>query len=270
MVTWTGAPPPEPKPIGAAGWLRVVLRGGAILAVLAVCFPLLLLLRLPERAAFGPRRPVTPRITQGVCLFACAVMGLRRRVTGRAMQGPGVTVANHVTWLDIFVLNATFRGVFVAKSEVRLWPGIGWLARGTGTIFVDRDRRAAGMQQDALAQALAAGHRLILFPEGTSTDGLRVLPFKSTLFGTIHRTGTPVQPVTLCYSAPRGEAGSFYGWWGDMAFGPSLVAILAQAPQGGVEVTCHAPLSPAEFLDRKALAAAAETVVRGGLSGARR
>ena len=270
--TWQGDPPPPARRLTPGDGLRVVLRGSAILSLLAVCFPLLLILRIPERLVFGLNRPVTPHITQFVCRAACRILGLSVTLRGAPMSGPGAYVANHVGWLDIFVLNACKRLYFVAKSEVAGWPGIGWLARGTGTVFVARDPRQAQAQTRLFEDRLRAGHRLLFFPEGTSTDGRRILPFKPTLFQAFLsdrlRDVLQVQPVTLVYHAPAGTDPRFYGWWGDMALGPSILSILAQAPQGRVEVIYHPPLRVADHPDRKRLAAAAEAAVRKGFVAA--
>ncbi|MFW5641175.1 MAG: lysophospholipid acyltransferase family protein [Roseicyclus sp.] len=267
--TWDGAEPPPRRRPGALGWARAALRGGALILVLAIAFPVLLLLRLPERAIWGLSRPVTPWITQGVCILACRILGLRRDVAGTPMTGAGAYVANHVSWLDIFVLNASKRLYFVAKAEVAGWAGIGWLARGTGTLFFARDPRRAPEQARDLAARLEAGHRLLFFPEGTSTDGKQVLAFRPTLFaaffGRTNQDSIQVQPVSLRYDAPPGEAASFYGWWGDMSFGESLMAILSVPRQGSVRVRYHPPLAVRDFADRKALAAAAEAAVRAGV-----
>ena len=264
--TWDGAEPPGPRRLGLSDWLRVVRRGVPIILLLLVCFPLLLLLRGPERLVWGLARPVTPHITQAVCRRACVLLGLRLEVRGAPMQGPGAYVANHVGWLDIFVLNACKRLYFVAKSEVAGWPGIGWLARGTGTVFIARDPRRAAEQTRLFEDRLRAGHRLLFFPEGTSTDGLRVLAFKPTLFQAFFsdrlRDVLQVQPVSLAYRAPPGAAPGFYGWWGDMALGPAILSVLAVRRQGRVEVVYHAPLHVAAHADRKALALAAERAVR--------
>jgi 1-acyl-sn-glycerol-3-phosphate acyltransferase len=255
--------------VEVAGWSRAAARGAALLVVNAGGLLLLLLLRLLERPLCGARRPVTPWITQGVCRTALLILGLRREVRGAIMRHPGAVVANHVSWLDIYVLNAGKRIYFVAKSEVAAWPGIGWLARATGTVFIRRDPREAAAQRALLEGRLAVGHRLLFFPEGTSTDGRRVLPFKTTLFEAFRGDGTEawVQPVTLAYHAPEGEAASFYGWWGAMPFERNLLRMLAAPRHGRVVVTYHAPLRAAEHADRKALARSAEEAVRSGLRG---
>ncbi|MDG4648360.1 lysophospholipid acyltransferase family protein [Roseibacterium sp. SDUM158017] len=267
-MTWDGAPPPDPPRLSLRDRLRAARRAAPLLLLLATGFPLLLLLRPAERMVWGAERPVTPWITQGVCRAACRLFGLTLRVEGRPMRGMGAYVANHVSWLDIFVLNASKRLYFVAKDEVAGWGGIGWLARGTGTVFIRRDRADAARQARLLAERLEAGHRLLFFPEGTSTDGLRVLPFRTTLFAAFFAPGLretlQIQPVSIVYAAPDGEPASFYGWWGGAGFGSSLLAVLAVRRQGSVRVVYHAPLRVADFGDRKALAAAAEAAVRAG------
>ncbi|GAA6198789.1 lysophospholipid acyltransferase family protein [Aquicoccus sp. SU-CL01552] len=267
--TWTAPTPPDPVVIGPLGWLRVVLRGGALLLLIAICLLVLLLIRLIERPVFGMARPITPHIVQFVCRNAFRILGMGYTVHGRPIHGPGAVVANHTSWLDIFTLNARKRIYFVSKSEVAGWPGIGILARATGTLFIDRDRRQARAQTRAFVERLHAGHKLLFFPEGTSTDGLRVLPFKSTLFGAFFaaplRETLTVQPVSVIYHAPPGEPARFYGWWGDMEFGEHLLKTLAAPRHGAVELVYHQPLKVSDFENRKALAAHAEALVRAGL-----
>ncbi|MEX5729031.1 1-acyl-sn-glycerol-3-phosphate acyltransferase [Rhodovulum iodosum] len=273
MATWDGAPPPAAAPIGAAGWARVAWRGAALGGVTFGCLGVLLLVRLVERPIFGWHRPVTPFITQFVCRMAFVILGIGYRVQGQRMTERGAVVCNHASWLDIFTLNARKRVYFVAKSEVAGWAGIGWLARATGTVFINRDRREAKRQTEVFEARLKAGHKLLFFPEGTSTDGMRVLPFKTTLFAAFLSEGLRdllfVQPVTVIYTAPEGQDARFYGWWGDMGFAPHLVKLLAQKPQGAVEVIYHAPLKVSDFTDRKALARACEEAVRSGMQAAR-
>ncbi len=266
-VTWDDADAPPPRRFGPGDWLRVAVRGLTLLALVFGGLLLLLVVRLIERPLCGLHRPVTPFITVGVCKGALWLIGLPLHVTGTPMHGQGAVVANHSSWLDIFVLNASKRIYFVSKSEVASWPGIGWLARSTGTVFVVRDPRRATEQTQMFQDRLLAGHKLLFFPEGTSTDGLRVLPFKPTLFQAFLapelRDVLQVQPATVIYHAPQGTDARFYGWWGDMDFASHLLSTLAAPRQGRVEVIYHAPLSVADFTDRKALAAAAETAVRG-------
>ncbi|MFK7753498.1 MAG: lysophospholipid acyltransferase family protein [Sedimentitalea sp.] len=267
--TWSSDDPADPVVITPLGWVRVVVRGLILGTLVFGCLALLLLVRVLERPIFGLGRPLTPYITQFVCRAAFFVLGMGFSSRGEAMRHPGALVANHGSWLDIFTLNARARLYFVSKSEVSSWPGIGWLARATGTVFIERNP-AKARQQTALFQTrLLAGHRLLFFPEGTSTDGLRVLPFKTTLFAAFFapelRETVWVQPVTVRYRAPKGQSARFYGWWGEMDFAPHLLKTLAAARQGSVEVVYHPPVRVADFDNRKALAAHLEIQVRRGL-----
>lgn len=269
-MTWSSDDAPDlPGPRGAQ-WLLVALRAAPLTVLIGAGLGLSLILRLVERPLFGQRRPLTPWITQAVCraAFACLGMGYRRE--GRMMRRPGIVVANHASWLDIFALNAGERGYFVSKSEVADWPGIGWLARATGTLFITRARRDAGAQRALFQTRLAAGHRLLFFPEGTSSDGRRVLPFKPTLFAALFEPGYRdrlwVQPASVVYDAPPMADPRIYGWWGDMEFGPHLLVTLCLRPQGRVTVVYHRPIAVADHPDRKSLARACEAAVRAGLT----
>lgn len=264
-TAWDGAAQPAAPDLTPRDRARVALRAVPVAAVVFGGLGLLLACRLVERPLCGARRPVTPWITQGVCVAALRLMGLRRVVRGAPIRGAGAVVANHVSWLDVFALNASDRVRFVSKAEVASWPGIGWLARATGTVFVRRDPREAPAQAAMLESRLREGQRLVFFPEGTSTDGRRVLPFKTTLFAALRAPGLRVQPVTLRYVAPAGSPADVYGWWGARGFAEHLTVVLALRRRGRVEVTYHPPLAVADHLGRKTLARAAEAAVRRGL-----
>jgi lyso-ornithine lipid O-acyltransferase len=263
--------PMQIAPLGVFAWLRVIWRGLVLGAVTYGCLVILLLVRLVEWPLFGARRPVTPFITQVVCRTAFVVLRLPLRVRGTPMRGMGAVVANHSSWLDVFALNACQRVYFVAKSEVSDWAGIGWLARATGTVFIRRRVVEAKVHRDVLTERMQLGHKLLFFPEGTSTDAMRILPFKSTLFEAFFtadlKHDLQVQPVTVVYYAPQGQDARYYGWWGDMDFAPHLLLTLATAPQGVVEVVFHAPVRVADFAGRKALAAYCEAQVRSAHPG---
>lgn len=268
-MSWSAEQAPDEYRISPVGWLRVALRTLALLGLIFGGLVVLLVLRLVEAPIYGVHRPWTPWITQFVCRTAFVILGMKHSIEGTQMARAGAVVANHGSWLDIFTLNARKRVYFVSKAEVAKWPGIGWLARATGTVFIRRARGDAKRQQEVFEERLGAGHKLLFFPEGTSTDALRILPFKSTLFEaffTEHlREIMWVQPVTVVYRAPRGESPRFYGWWGDMGFGSHLLKTLAVRRQGSVTVIYHTPLRVADFAGRKALAAASEAAVRSGM-----
>ncbi|MGB3245421.1 MAG: lysophospholipid acyltransferase family protein [Sulfitobacter sp.] len=265
---WDSDVPPATQRISLLGWLRVSLRGGALGVLVFGGLVILLLTRLLERPLYGLHRPVTPYITQFVCRNAFRILGIEHVVQGAPMVARGAVVSNHVSWLDIFSLNAVKRIYFVSKSEVAGWPGIGWLARATGTVFIERNPARAREQTRIFEERLLAGHKLLFFPEGTSTDGQQVIPFKTALFQAFFadnlKQKIAVQPVSVIYTAPPGADVRFYGWWGDMSFGAHLLTTLAPVRQGRVTVIYHAPLQVADFADRKALAFACERAVRLG------
>lgn len=268
--TWHGedAPPAIPRP-GPLGWLLVAVRGTGILSVLLLGVILILPMRWVERLFAGPRRPVTGPHVRLVCRLCLWIMGLRWHREGQPMRGAGAVVANHSSWLDIFVLNAAMPVFFVSKAEVAGWPGINILTRVTDTHFVARDPRLARQQAEEFAARTRAGHRLLFFPEGTSSDGHRVLPFKPTLFQGFLDPALPgdlaIQPMSAHYHAPPGRDPRFYGWWGNMDLGPHLLAVLAQPRQGSVTVRLM-PEIPVAGETRKTLAAKVEAAVRDGFA----
>ena len=264
--TWESDSAPDPVHISPLAWIRVMLKGAVLATLVFGCLFILLLVRLIERPVFGLHRPVTPHITQFVCRNAFRILGMRFTSHGHLMTARGAVVANHSSWLDIFALNARKRIYFVSKSEVARWPGIGWLARATGTVFIERNPKKAREQTELFEARLMAGHKLLFFPEGTSTDGLRVLPFKTTLFAAFFndhlRPHMHIQPVAVIYRAPRGEPARYYGWWGEMEFGPHLLKTLAARRQGAVEIHYLPAVKVGDFPDRKTLAAYLETQIR--------
>lgn len=130
------------------------------------------------------------------------ICGMRLLIRGQApLQGAGLWVANHVSWLDIFVLNSVRQTAFVAKQELRRWPVLGWLIAGAGTVFVDRSQRhAVKHASEAMQTRFARQEVLGLFPEGTTSPGLGVLPFYASLLEPALKAGAPVQAVALLYT----------------------------------------------------------------------
>jgi len=176
---------------------------------------------------------------------------------------PTLFISNHASYLDIIVLGSVLDANFVAKAEVAGWPGFGFLSRIARTVFVNRARGATARERDQLSTRLHEGDSLILFPEGTSDDGNRVLPFKSSLFAvaqmrTSDGQALPVQPVSLAYTKldgqPMGRAlRPFYAWYGDMTLAGHLFQALGLG-QVTIEVVFHPTITIADFTDRKALA----------------
>jgi 1-acyl-sn-glycerol-3-phosphate acyltransferase len=208
---------------------------------------------------------------------AARIIGLRIRVHGELRrESPVLYVSNHCSYLDIVALGAALRGSFVAKKEIEGWPVFGTLARMQSTIFIERNPRLARLHQDEIARRLSAGDNLILFPEGTSTDGNRVLPFKSTLFSVVKAYEGEkrlfVQPLTLAYTRLNGlpigrVQRPLATWFGDMALGPHLWHLLKQG-RVTVEIIAHPPVPDDAFPSRKELSRHCEQQVRDGLQEA--
>jgi lyso-ornithine lipid O-acyltransferase len=210
--------------------------------------------------------------------LVCALFGIHIRIAGKPVTGEGVLlVANHTSWADILIFSAATPLCYVSKAEVARWPFFGTLARLQRTVFVERERRSTtGQARDVIRERLTAGETLLLFPEGTSHDGNRVLPFKSALLGAAEAVlasgkHVAVQPVSAAFTSLHGlpmgrENRPLFAWYGDMEMMPHLwEAILA----GPIEVVVqfHTPLSLDE-MDRKTLAIRARQVIQAGVSEA--
>lgn len=200
------------------------------------------------------------------------ILGIRVKVDGAVLSGgPALLVSNHVSWLDIVILSAVAPVSFIAKRDVNGWPFFGTLARLQRTVFVDRNRRhTAGASRNEMQERLAAGDMLVLFAEGTSGDGTRVLPFKTAFFAAAEQHTVAIQPLSLVYTGFRNlpmtrRERPLYAWYGDMDLPPHIWVALAHGPIE-VSVICHSPLSMADQVDRKALAKQAEETVRRGLA----
>ncbi len=219
----------------------------------------------------GRARVVFARVYWAV---VCRLIGLRVRVVGKQVlrvDGRAVVFAsNHSSWLDVLVLGGTLEACFVAKAEVGGWPVIRTVAALGRTVFVSRNVRAVAQERDAMRGRLAAGDNLILFPEGTSDDGSRVLPFRSTFFSIFEGAGQPplIQPVSVVYDKlgglPIGRASrAVFAWYGDMELGSHFWR-LAQNKGLRATVLLHAPVDPANYPSRKALAHAVWAIVAEG------
>ena len=250
----------------------MVARGAAAVAWTALLFAAFVVARGVDRVVARLGGPTSGGLASSVVEIwagvALALLGLKIRVTGAPMSGPGALVANHAGWIDVVALQRASRAFFVAKAEVSGWPAIGAIGRAIGTEFIERRPAEARRQNEALKRRLLDGDLLCLFPEGTSTDGRRVLAFNASLFAVFMdgdlRDRIAVQPVTLRYRPREGLPATLYAWWGEMEFGAHLGLVLAVSTGGAVDVMFHEPLRPADFADRKALAARARCVVAEG------
>jgi 1-acyl-sn-glycerol-3-phosphate acyltransferase len=168
-----------------------------------------------------------------------------RRHAYRQVDGPALVVANHVSWLDVYVLNAGAPARFVAKSETRGWPVVGTIAATFDSIFIVRGsiRDAARVARD-VRRALQSGDRVVVFPEATTTDGSELRRFHHAMFQAAIDAGVPVEPVALCYLDAHGRRSEAAPFVDDMTFGESLLRVLA-APKVRAELIVGEPISVA-------------------------
>lgn len=189
----------------------------------------------------------------------CWIIGLKLRVIGQPCQQPRTLyVSNHSSWLDILVLGATLDARFVSKAEVAQWPLIGWVAKLGRSIFVSRNRGRTGSEVQELRARIEAGDSIILFPEGTTSDGTRVLPFRSSFFS-VADAAARIQPVALVYDRlgglPVGRRDRpLFAWYGDMETGSHAWKLLRRTGTR-VTVVLDESFAPETMPDRKALAA---------------
>jgi len=237
-----------------AGTLRAWGRAGGLAAGTAGWFSLRLLswaLLLPFPGARDRiRRWIFQRWARGVLRR----LGVRVTVEGTVPGPPFVLVSNHLSYLDIVVYAAVAPARFVAKREVRGWPGVGFLAWGMGTIFIDRTlKRDAVRVLDDMGAAIGGGDGVTIFAEATSSAGHSVLPFKPALLEWAARTGYPVHYASLGYRTPAGAPPAHLAvcWWGEMTFGDHLLD-LCRLP--GLSATVRFGAEPIEEKDRKRLA----------------
>ncbi len=259
-------------------------------ALLIVCWTLI---------AFAVQRLMLALPGRGKIVFArvywatvCNLLGMQVRLVGdlgalrrRAGRRPVLFVSNHSSWMDIPVLGGQVEAAFIAKREVGSWPLIGTLSRLGRTSFVSRNPALAAREGADMSERLRSGDSLILFPEGTSSDGSRVLPFHAGFFSLAKplasREGQPVplaaipiiQPVSLVYDRlagmPVGRSGRpVFAWFGDMDIASHFWRF-AKWRGARATVLLHEPIDPADYPSRKALAASTWSVIAEGAAALR-
>jgi lyso-ornithine lipid O-acyltransferase len=259
--------------------MRVIRASGIVVGVLFLSLGFIPL----QWAALRFNLPWKKSLPVGFARSLCALFGIRVETFGRPCREPGVLLAvNHTSYFDMPVLAAVIPLAFVAKAEVANWAFFGILSKLVGTVFVERERRSrAGAQRDQIKERLESGGTIVLFPEGTSNDGNRVLDFKSSLMGSADAMvnlpdGTKrrvlVQPVSLAYTRLHGvpmgrELRPFFAWYGDMELVPHLWAAAGLGPVDAM-VHYHPPVTLDQFKSRKELTAECERLVALGVSHA--
>ncbi|MGV3769927.1 MAG: lysophospholipid acyltransferase family protein [Sphingobium phenoxybenzoativorans] len=226
-----------------------------MLGALLVCLPPHLLWKL------SGRRSPWPRVFLGL---AARAVGVDLRISGIPLTKDVFFACNHVSWMDILALGGATGTAFIAHDGIEKWPVIGWLAAQNNTIFVARERRRGVTEQvDVLRSALREHQPVTLFPEGTTGDGLTLLPFKPALFAVMMPPprDLDVQPVYLDYGSTAAEI----AWHGDEGAGANAARILGR--KGKVRLTLHFldPFDPEDMPDRKAIAAEARKRIEARL-----
>ena len=240
-------------PLGAA---RIVVRLAAMIALLLACLPLHFLWKLLRRAS------PWPRFFLGRIAWIC---GARVRTTGTPLKRDVFFVANHLSWIDIVVMAGASGTAFVAKDSLARAPVVGWLSTLNNTVFVARaDRLSVAAQVDAVRAAIEQRQPITIFPEGTTSNGQGLLPFKASLFAVMTPPPRPmmVQPVLLDYRADAVDV----AWVGDEPGGANALKMLRRRKSFAVTVHFLDPFDPAALPDRKAIAAEARKRIAAALS----
>ena len=204
----------------------------------------------------------------------CAALRIRVRVVGEPVRDRAVLfISNHVSWADILVIGSIAPIAYVSKSEIANWPLVGTAAKSQRTVFVNRSRRQqTGDAISEIVARLAGGTSVVLFAEGTSSDGNRVLPFRSALIGAVKEAGSRaedgilIQPMSICYTGLNGipmgrQHRPTVAWYGDLDFMPHITEFIARGAVDAVVSYGH-PVAADGSTDRKAMTKSLEGAVR--------
>ena len=233
----------EETPVSVAGWLRIGGRGLALVSLIAVFVPLHYLYRT---LSYGSPFPML------FLRYAARVCGAKVEVKGTHLKRDVFFVANHLSWVDILALAGASGTAFVAKAELADAPVVGWLASLNRTVFVKREHRMGVAEQiNALKEALADNWSVTVFPEGTTTDGQSLLPFKTSMLSVLEPPppGVLVQPVILDY----GPIAEWIGWIGQESGINNAKRVLSRRGTFKVRIHYLEPFSPEDFRGRKAI-----------------
>ena len=234
--------------------LRTALRLGVIISTALQGCAHFLVLRVLSRVSTLERAEWLHRW----CALALRRLGINLHPEGE-FPSRGLLVANHLGYLDILALSALHPCVFVSKQEVRSWPLFGLMARMSGTVFVDRARSSAAHTANAeMSDALEQGAVVVLFPEGTSSDGSKVLPFRPALFDAATRAGAGVVSAHISYDVADGSAASDVCYWGEMSFFPHLLRLLSRHQ---IRARVRFAAETRKFADRKLAARVTQETV---------
>ncbi|MGI4859299.1 MAG: lysophospholipid acyltransferase family protein [Janthinobacterium lividum] len=223
----------------------------------------MLVLRTVYRRADAAGRQAHIQAWSQRLLALCGVT-LRVHTRGEVLTSGALVVSNHVSWLDIQVIDAWRPTPFVAKAEIEGWPLVGWLVKSAGTVFIRRERRSdARRVVEQLAGVLAADGLICVFAEGTTSDGRSVAPFHANLMQAAVTAGVPVQPLCVMYEDASGRQSLTPAFIGEMTFGMSVRRVLAGAP---LIAHLHVGEPLRELPDRRTAATDAHAAVAAALA----
>lgn len=248
----------EQTPISTIGWMRIIMRSLGLITLLIVFVPLHFLYRI---FAYGSPFPML------FLRYAGRVCGARVERRGTHLKRDVFFVANHISWIDILSLAGASGTAFVAKAELEKAPIVGWLAAMNRTVFVKREHRMGVAEQiNALKEALADNWSVTVFPEGTTTDGQSLLPFKTSMLSVLEPPppGVLVQPVLLDY----GPVAEWIGWIGEEGGLNNAKRLLSRKGSFKMRVQFLEPFSPEDFRGRKAISAEARRRIEEALCDA--
>jgi 1-acyl-sn-glycerol-3-phosphate acyltransferase len=216
-------------------------------------------------AAFTVMRSLSPDLWRGLsrtwARWTLRAAGIRVKLTGKPLISAGLVLPNHVSWLDILVIDSVAPCSFIAKAEIRGWPLVGFLCDRAGTLFIERGRRHAVHQVlETATEQLRAGGRVAVFAEGTTSDGTVVLPFHANLVEAAVRADCAVQPLALRYENGSGQRSTAVDFVGSTTFAQSLWRVLAEPITSAVIV----PLAPLVPIARSGVRTGVRTGVRSG------
>lgn len=235
----------KPAPIDTLGWMRIGLRATGLILALLLTVPLHYLWRLLRIGS------PWPRIFLG---WAARIVGARVERIGVPLKRDVFYISNHLSWIDILAIAGKSGTAFVAKEEIRAAPVVGWLSTLNRTVYVKRENRLGVAEQiNQLRDALADNWSVTVFPEGTTTDGQSLLPFKTPMLRVLEPPppGVMVQPVLLDYGAAAEEI----GWVGEESGIDNAKRILSRPGSFRMRVEFLEPFLPQDFPGRKAIAA---------------
>ena len=245
----------RPQPIDALGWMRIGWRSAGLIGALAVFVPLHYLWRLLRIGS------PWPMIFLGI---AARLAGARVERVGVPLRRDVFYISNHLSWIDILAIAGASGSAFVAKAELRAAPVVGWLSTLNRTVFVSReDRMGVAEQINMLRDALAENWSVTVFPEGTTTDGQSLLPFKTPMLRVLEPPppGVMVQPILLDYGAHAQDV----SWIGEETGVDNAKRLLARKGSFRLRVHFLEPFFPQDFPGRKAIAAESRRRIEAAL-----